>query len=195
MRVFSIDDQVVRRNLQALERLSDSDCRDGDFRLVDALICSTIDLLEVLPRGLREKIRSSGFYVGDTHVRMSNEERVRLWSRLSKALAEDLERLSSDASLLEIDLTDRPKTKGELIEEICDRLEVAYDNGGDMQSLALQLERAGAGTAARADGRALSKLLAKKRIPDMAVYRSEIYRLIHHARLVGGQFYGRHANL
>ena len=179
--------------LQELERLADENCRDGDLHLVETLVWAVLRVLKVLPKEIAHRIHTN-FYVGDSHVHKTDVGRVALWARLSKGLAEDLDRLSADESLVNIDVSKRPKTKGEAILAVCERLEAARDRGEDMLALARALEREGAGTDAAFDGSELVRLLSKKRVLDYGKYEADILRRIYHARIVGGMFYNQLAN-
>lgn len=194
MRSFTIKDSIALGHLHELALLAGEDCREGDLHLVDILIRAVIGTFEVMPKEITARIRTSGFYVGDTHERMNNQQRVRLWARLSGHLNEDLDRLAADATLAEVDVSKRPKTKGEAILEVCERLETARRQNTDMLPLARVLEREGAGTDAGYDGSKLIKLLSKKRIDDLSRHDAEVCRLIYHAQIVGGQFHNQRAH-
>lgn len=190
MRNFAITDSIVLGQLHELERLAAQDCRDGDYRLIDILICAVIGTMKVLPEAISARIHTS-FYVGSAHYDTTNAGRVKLWARLSAGLNDDLDRLAADPALADVDVSSRRKTRGEAILAACERLDAARASGEDMLSPAQKLKRVGAGTDAGSDGSELVRILSKKRIPDVHQHNYEISRLIHHARIVGGLFHNQ----
>ena len=184
MRDFMIKDQIVLGQLRELERLSEQDCHNGHYSSIHTLIVAVIRATNVLPDEVSSLIHTS-FYVGDSHARATDAERIAIWTRLAAGLSEDLDRIAANITVANLEFRNRPKTKGEAVTEVCDRLDQARKAGGDLLPLARILERVGADTDAGYDGQELVRLLSKKRGLD----DSKIAHHIFHARLVGEMFH------
>jgi hypothetical protein len=181
-RRFDTGDPVTDFNLRRLERLSRNDARGGDVGLFQIHIHATIDSFEMLPAVVKRRFRLNP-YVGD-YARPSDAWRLQTWTGIAKDLDEGLTAVMEDATLQKgggADLGDRPPSRGEQIAAICKKLEAIYDRGGSWDAAVAELESAASGTNVRSEVEAMKRLIAKKRIPDVGAWRSDMIGYIWRA--------------
>lgn len=174
-RRFDTGDLVTDFNLSRLEHLAGNDAHGGDVGLFEIHIHATIDSLEMLPAAVRRHFRVNP-YVGD-YFRPNDEWRLKRWVEISKGLDDALTEVANDPDLQKggaADLSDRPPSRGEQIAEICKKLEAIYERGGSWEAAVAELERASSGTNVRSEVEAMKRLIAKKRIPDVGAWRSDM---------------------
>lgn len=189
MQNFYIADEVTRSILDRLLHLSRQELRNPTAMHADGMIGAVIGSINMLPRAIAVRIRCEGFYTRGMHYQMSSSQLEVLWQDLTKNLAEDLAGIANDPSLASVDVADRPVTKGEKICVICQQMDSARKNGGNLLALARRLEIEASGTPASADAKLLVRHLSKKRITDYDTYDYEICRLISHAELSAGHIH------
>lgn len=181
-RRFDTGDPVTDFNLRRLEHLSRNDAHRGELGLFGIHIHATIDSLEMLPAVVKRHFRVSP-YVGD-YARPSDVWRLQTWARIAKDLDEGLTSVMDDSTLQKgggADLSDRPPSRGEQITAICKKLEAIYHRGGSWDAAVAELERASSGTNVRGEVEAMKRLIAKKRIPDVGAWRSDMIGYIWRA--------------
>ncbi|MBN9438941.1 hypothetical protein [Bosea sp. (in: a-proteobacteria)] len=152
-------------------------------------ICAIIESLKLLPSSVANHFRVGSYFIGGAHFETNDEGRQRLWQRLGAQLKGEIDAVLADPALKRAeapDLSDRPTTKGERLVKICDELQQALTSGRDADQIAARLEREASGTPVAFDARQIRKLLAKRRISDLAQHQADLYRLVGHARLVAG---------
>ena len=145
----------------------------------------------MLPAEVRRRFRVSP-YVGD-YFRPSNDWRMRTWTAIAKDLDEGLSAVVEDPALQKgsgADLSDRPASRGEQISAICKKLEAIYDRGGSWDGAVAELERASSGTNVRSEVEAMKRLIAKKRIPDLGAWRSDMIGYIWRANSAAQHLHG-----
>lgn len=180
-------DLATETNLRSLERIAEQHGGDGTFEEIDALIISTIRLIERLPDKLQGEFSLHSFYVSGSHERGPGERRCALWRRLAEGLNRSLDTVAAGAHSGDaLDLGIRSKTRGEIIDDICTQLNDALSRRGDLGPLVDRLVKESAGTPASRDARELRRHLDMKRIPDLERWRSELYFLVGHAAEVAG---------
>jgi hypothetical protein len=181
-RRFDTGDPVTDYNLRRLEHLSKNDARGGEVGLFEIHIHATIDSLEMLPAAVRRHFHINP-YVGD-YARPSDEWRQRTWVQLAEGIDEALTAVIDDTTLQKAasgEFADRPPSRGEQIIAICGKLEAIYDRGGSWDAAIAELDRASSGTQVHAEVEGMKRLVAKKRIPDVGAWRSEMIGLIWRA--------------
>lgn len=181
-RRFDTGDPVTDFNLRRLEHLSRNDAHGGEIRLFEIHIHATIDSIEMLPAAVKRHFRVNP-YVGD-YSRPSDAWRLKTWTGIAKGLDEGLTGVVDDTILRKgggADLSDRPPSRGEQITAICKKLEAIYDRGGSWDAVVAELERASSGTNVRSEVEAMKRLIAKKRIPDIGAWRSDMIGYIWRA--------------
>ncbi len=174
-RRFDTGDPVTDFNLRRLEHLSKNDARGGEVGLFEIHIHATINSLEVLPAAVKRHFRVNP-YVGD-YYRASDAWRQKTWAEIAKGTDEALTAVMDDAALQKgggADLSDRPPSRGEQNSAICKKLEAIYDCGGSWDAAVAELERASSGTNVRSEVEAMKRLIAKKRIPAVGAWRSDL---------------------
>jgi hypothetical protein len=122
-------------------------------------------------------------YVGD-YARPSDAWRLQTWTGIAKDLDVGLTAVMEDVTLQKgggANLGERPPSRGEQIAAICQKLEAIYDRGGSWDAAVAELERAASGTNVRSEVEAMKRLIAKKRIPDVGAWRSDMIGYIWRA--------------
>ena len=144
----------------------------------------------MLPAAVKRHFRVNP-YVGD-YARPSDAWRLLTWSGIAKDLDEGLTGVMDDPTLQKgggADLSDRPPSRGEQIAAICKRLEAIYDRGGSWDAAVAELDRASSGTNVRGEVQAMKRLIAKKRIPDVGAWRSDMIGYIWRANSAAQQLH------
>jgi len=112
---------------------------------------------------------------------------------LASKLSQGLDKVENDTSLMSsgADFSDRKRTLGEKIENLCVEINFGISNGRSIEGLVAKLERVSAGTDVAYDARTLGKLLRQKRSRDYHAKMAQIHVLIEHARICAHNLYHR----
>lgn len=191
-RYFDLEDGPTNKVLIYLDSLSRS--QSGTDEQMHGWISGTIRAIGLLPAPVKRHFNPLHYSIGNAHFEADSQRRDSMWRELADDLAGELDAVLADPSLAKgagADLKSRPATLGERLTAICEKLWEAVAQGGNADSLAAQLEREGAGTEVRYDAAQLRRLLARKRVPDWSRHRSDMFRLIGHARCVAENLHHR----
>jgi hypothetical protein len=116
---------------------------------------------------------------------MSKEVRIAQWKRLAEELKRHVDAAFDDRTLMADyldgapDFSDRPKTRGERILELCEQLDADRCGTPEFDSILSEIQHLSA-QGISADVAELRKLSKKKRIQDLSEHRYWILRHISH---------------
>ncbi|KZC41042.1 hypothetical protein RHOFW510R12_14800 [Rhodanobacter sp. FW510-R12] len=185
-RDFKFADETTATNLRFLAHCSGQEPY-GDHRALDSFLVGVIQTHEMLPETLKRLIPISWCYTNGTHWNMSPERQQELWHRITADLRTGIERVEAEGPSIDSSaLADRKETKGERILALVKELK----EKGEDEHLVKRLAFEGAGSEVALDAKALQKLFAKKRVPDMAQYNAEIARLVDHIERIAKRLHG-----
>jgi hypothetical protein len=185
---ISTGDDTVDQNLRRLDHLASNEHFDADPNSMDNWLTSVIMSVKILPKAVQRHF--TGYYfIGDLHYRITKEARVLRWKAMVSELKRHCDAAFNDPVLRHdnpqgrADFSDRPKTRGERILELCDQLDADRYGSPEFDSALSKIQHLAA-EGISADVAALKKLSAKKRIPDLSEHRYWIIRHVSHIQTI-----------
>lgn len=173
---FNTGDRVTDSNLSILDHLARPSQVTDYAEHMQQWLVSAIDTVDMLPAAFRNEVRIN-FYIGDAHFRWTQERRSAEWMKMIAELRDALDRISCDATL-KARSEDRPKSLGEEIIELCDKLSTKMHGSTDFKSIVAELVRISK-YQARNDALELQRLSQKRRVDQF-----ELVQVTDHLRTV-----------
>lgn len=191
-RRFDTGDDATDHNLRILDHLSQIDAFDGPAELMHNWLVSINSAQKLLPRAAARHFEQGRYLIGRRHFEAGDRERALLWQWLAFNLSREVEAAYADPALRKEarpDLSDRPKTRAEILTTLCAKVQTGLLEGSDVSKPLAKLAREAAGTEVASDVKKLQKLLSKPPTGDQPRHRAELIRIIYHARRVAGHLH------
>lgn len=191
-RRFDTGDDATDHNLRALNQLSQIDTFDGPAELMHNWLLSINSAQKLLPRAAARHFEQGRYLIGRRPFEVGDRERALLWQWLAFNLSREVEAAHADPALrkeAKPDLSDRPKTRAEILTTLCAKVQAGLMEGSDVSEPLARLELEAAGTVVASAVKKLQKLLSKQQITDRPRHRAELIRIIYHARRLAGHLH------
>lgn len=160
MRNWNTGDRVTDSNLEALDNMADCARRMEARSLID-LVRTVIGIDDMLPKCVKVHFKFPNLYFGSQADGWSPERRAEFLGKLSEAIKDGLANAESDTNLVKgggADYSDRPKSRGEAIQEALN----AYENTRTRTDL-YQLQMAASPTHLASRVKTIEMLSTRKR--------------------------------